>query len=283
MRKAIASLLTLIVAGLCATAQTSRAADVRTADTDAAADTVSAALATVWSSHITPVLEQKYAADSNAVSEFMRGIADAFDVSPAREPYFQGILQGLAVVQRLDQMKQLGFPVDNASFLAALTKTVNGHTVGFTPTTADRYLNDYMTRKYEQQMAADTLSTESQRQFMEREAARDGVIKTPSGLLFEVITEGEGSGPSLDDAVTVTYTGRLYNGEVFDDSESDVTFPVSGLVPGFTQGLLMMKPGGTYRIIIPADLGYGPKGTAGVIPGNAALDFTITLHRVVKR
>ena len=247
-------------------------------------DTVSAALATVWGSHITPVLQNKYPGNETASAEFVKGIADAFNVSSEQEPYYQVILQGFTVMERLEQMKELGFPIDRNSFLASLAKALAGGETGFTPTTADRYLSDYMSRKYEQQLAADTLSMESQRRFIEQQAARDGVVTTPSGLLFEVITEGEGEGPSLDDAVAVTYTGKLYNGEIFDDSEGqEVTFPVSGLVPGFTQGLLMMKPGGTYRIIIPSELGYGSKGTAGVIPGNAALDFTITLHRVLKR
>lgn len=248
-----------------------------------AADTVSTALATVWSSHMSPILEQRYASDPNATRLFIKGINDAFNVAADQEPYYQGILQGMTVVERLAQMRELGFPIDRDTFIKALTEALEGGPTGFTPSSADRYLSDYMSRQYERRLAADTLSTESQRAFLDREASRDGVIKTPQGLLFQVITEGEGDGPTLDDSVRVTYTGRLYNGEIFDESESDVTFPVSGLVPGFTQGLLMMKPGGTYRIIIPSDLGYGPRGTAGVIPGNAALDFTITLHEVVRR
>lgn len=248
-----------------------------------AADTVSTALATVWSSHMSPILEQRYASDPNATRLFIKGINDAFNMAADQEPYYQGILQGMTVVERLAQMRELGFPIDRDTFIKALTEALEGGPTGFTPSSADRYLSDYMSRQYERRLAADTLSTESQRAFLDREASRDGVIKTPQGLLFQVITEGEGDGPTLDDSVRVTYTGRLYNGEIFDESESDVTFPVSGLVPGFTQGLLMMKPGGTYRIIIPSDLGYGPRGTAGVIPGNAALDFTITLHEVVRR
>ncbi|MDE6403276.1 MAG: FKBP-type peptidyl-prolyl cis-trans isomerase [Muribaculaceae bacterium] len=280
MRRLLYTLL-LAVTGFATAWGSPAAAD--DAATPAAADTVSAALATVWGSHITPVLDAKYPGNAKAAAEFIRGISDAFNVSAEQEPYYQGILQGFTVAERLEQMKQLGFPIDRESFLRALSNALEGGDTGFTPTTADRYLSDYMSRQYEAKLAADTLSVESQRRFIEQNATREGVITTPSGLLFEVITEGEGEGPTLDDAVSVTYTGKLYNGEIFDDSEgSDVTFPVSGLVPGFTQGLLMMKPGGTYRIIIPADLGYGPRGTAGVIPGNAALDFTITLHRVIK-
>ncbi len=248
-----------------------------------AADTVSAALATVWSSHMSPILKERYAADSNSTGQFIKGINDAFSVSADREPYYQGILQGMTVAERLGQMRELGFPIDRDTFIKALTVALEGGETGFTPSSADRYLSDYMSRQYEKQLTADTLSVESQQTFLEREASREGIVRTPQGLLFQIITEGEGTGPTLDDSVRVTYTGRLYNGEIFDESESDVIFPVSGLVPGFTQGLLMMKPGGTYRIIIPADLGYGKRGTAGVIPGNAALDFTITLHEVIRR
>ncbi|MCM1450454.1 MAG: FKBP-type peptidyl-prolyl cis-trans isomerase [Clostridiales bacterium] len=248
-----------------------------------AADSVSVALATVWGAHMTPVIEKNYPADNRATAEFTRGIKEAFNISPVDEPYYQGILQGLTLVERLEQMRDLGFPINRDRFIEALSMALLGESMPFTPTGADQYLNNYMSRQYEQQMAADTLSRESQQLFLDRQAAREGVIKTPTGLLFEVITEGEGDGPSMNDAVNVTYVGKLYNGEVFDESENEVTFPVAGLVPGFTQGLLMMKPGGTYRIIIPAELGYGPKGTSGVIPGNAALDFTITLHNVVKR
>lgn len=246
-------------------------------------DSVSAALATVWGSHIAPVLDGRFPGDSVAAGQFVKGVTDAFEVSPQQEAYYQGILQGLTVVERLDQMRQLGFPIERDSFLRFLSTALAGQDTGFTPTSADRYLNDFMSRQYEAQMAADTLSTESQRAFIEREAAREGVITTPSGLLFEVLTEGEGEHPTIDDSVAVIYTGKLYNGEVFDSSDGQpVVFPVKRLVPGFTEGLQLMRPGGTYRIIIPSDLGYGSRGASGVIPGNAALDFYIKLEEVIR-
>ena len=107
-------------------------------------------------------------------------------------------------------------------------------------------------------------------------------FRTPTGLLFEVITEGEGASPTESDQVRVTYTGRLSDGTVFDSTEKPVQFPVGNLVAGFSEGLKMMKPGGDYRIIIPPQLGYGEKGAAGVIPPGAVLDFTIHLNDIVK-
>ncbi|MDE6557251.1 MAG: FKBP-type peptidyl-prolyl cis-trans isomerase, partial [Duncaniella sp.] len=103
----------------------------------------------------------------------------------------------------------------------------------------------------------------------------------PSGLVFQVITEGEGAMPQSGERVKVNYTGRLSDGTVFDQTDAPVTFDVDRLVPGFTEGLKMMRPGGTYRLVIPASLGYGDTGAAGVIPPGAALDFTVELVEVV--
>lgn len=246
-------------------------------------DSVSTAFGTVWGGYIHEMLDKQYPADVAAMNEFVNGLADAFTVSPVKEPYYQGVLQGFTLVERLGQMQQLGFPIDRDTLIKSLRATLSGESTGFTTESADGYLNNYMARKYEAMAAADTVSVASQQEFMAREASREGVIKTPDGLLFEVLTEGEGEGPSMNDLVSITYVGRLSDGNVFDEASEPVELPIQGLVAGFSEGLLMMKPGGTYRLIIPSELGYGEKGTAGVIPGNAALDFIITLDRVIKR
>lgn len=249
----------------------------------AVTDSVSTAFATVWGGYILDMLDKEFPGDDAAISRFADGVAAAFDLPRADAPYYQGILQGYTVLDRLAQMRELGFPVGRDAFVAALRRYMGGEPTGFTSESADTYLNGYMSRQYEAQMAADTLSVASQQAFLDSQARREGVVRTPDGLLFEVITEGEGDGPTMDDQVAITYTGRLYNGTIFDQADTPTLLPLKGLVSGFSEGLLMMKPGGTYRIIIPSDLGYGPRGTAGVIPGNAALDFTITLHDIIKK
>ena len=105
-------------------------------------------------------------------------------------------------------------------------------------------------------------------------------MTTPaSGLQLQAIEEGTGPSPSTTDIVLVHYTGRLEDGTVFDTSEGKqpVPFPVTGVIPGFTEGLQMMKKGGTYRLRIPPELAYGPQGAGGVIPPNATLEFDIQL------
>ncbi|HEY0413338.1 MAG TPA: FKBP-type peptidyl-prolyl cis-trans isomerase [Allosphingosinicella sp.] len=109
-------------------------------------------------------------------------------------------------------------------------------------------------------------------------AAPAAAVTTASGLRIQTLKPGTGPKPTLEDAVLVTYEGRLADGKVFDRTEQPVGLLVADLVPGFTEALLLMDKGGTYRIRIPAALGYGAQGAGnGVIPPNAELDFTITL------
>ena len=113
----------------------------------------------------------------------------------------------------------------------------------------------------------------------EQPAVEQGVVTTASGLRIQTLAAGTGAAPQPGGAVLVTYEGRLADGTVFDSAAEPVGLPVSGLVPGFTEALLMMRTGGSYRIWIPAALAYGERGAGGVGPANAELEFTVTLHR----
>lgn len=111
-------------------------------------------------------------------------------------------------------------------------------------------------------------------------AADSAVATTPSGLRFQVLAPGGGRRATPGDAVLVTYQGRLADGRLFDAAEQPVGLLVGQTVPGFTEALLLMNEGGRYRFWIPPGLAYGARGLRGVIPPNAELDFTLTLHRV---
>ena len=107
-----------------------------------------------------------------------------------------------------------------------------------------------------------------------------GVVTTASGLRFETLAAGSGAAPQPGGAVRVSYEGRLADGTVFDAAAEPVGLPVSELVPGFTEALLLMRVGGRYRFWIPAALAYGERGVPGAIPPNAELEFTVTLHGI---
>lgn len=112
--------------------------------------------------------------------------------------------------------------------------------------------------------------------FMAQNAGADGVITTPSGLQYQVLTEGTGPSPTTADVALVGYKGTLLDGTVFDENPQ-APMPIDGVVPGFSEGLQKMKKGGKYRLWIPPQLGYGDQA-AGPIPAGSILIFDVTLH-----
>ncbi len=111
-------------------------------------------------------------------------------------------------------------------------------------------------------------------------AAKPGCDQTtPSGLGYRMIKEGQGALPGARDKVTINYKGTLaVNGNVFDENKG-ASFGVGGVIPGFAEGLQLVKPGGSIRLCIPAALGYGAQGSAS-IPANSDLVFEVDLLTV---
>ena len=115
--------------------------------------------------------------------------------------------------------------------------------------------------------------------FLAENRTKAGVVTTASGLQYQVLKEGNGQMPSASDSVTVNYKGSLISGKEFDKGDN-ITFPLNGVIPGWTEGLQLMKEGATYRLFIPSALAYGESGAARIIPPNAALVFDVDLVKV---
>ena len=115
--------------------------------------------------------------------------------------------------------------------------------------------------------------------FLEENKKKEGVKTTESGLEYKVLKEGEGDHPAADDTVTVHYRGTTLDGKEFDSSykrEQPSTFPLKGVIKGWTEGMQLMKPGAKFEFYIPANLAYGERGNRGIEP-NSTLIFEVEL------
>ena len=141
------------------------------------------------------------------------------------------------------------------------------------------YLNDLQAKAEETAKAAG-------KKFLEENKKNADVKETASGLQYVVEKEGTGAQPTAEDEVTVHYTGRLLDGTVFDSSVNrgePATFPLNRVIPGWTEGVQLMKEGVKYTFFIPSDLAYGPQGIPGAIPAHSTLIFDVELIKVIKK
>ncbi len=138
-------------------------------------------------------------------------------------------------------------------------------------------ISSAITEAHEKRNAEAIIKAES---FMEANKSKPGVMTTASGLQYEVIREGAGAPPSSLDTVTVHYRGELADGKQFDssyDRGQPATFPLNRVISGWQEGLQLMTPGAHYRFYIPYELGYGDRGSGGMIPPFSALVFDVEL------
>jgi FKBP-type peptidyl-prolyl cis-trans isomerase len=122
-------------------------------------------------------------------------------------------------------------------------------------------------------------------EFLAENGRKPEVLTTPSGLQYEVMSEGAGPKPQASDTVSVHYEGTLINGEVFDSSyarNEPAEFALEEVIPGWTEGIQLMSVGGAYRFFIPSGLAYGEQGYGNIIPANSTLIFKVELLEIVE-
>jgi FKBP-type peptidyl-prolyl cis-trans isomerase FklB len=129
-----------------------------------------------------------------------------------------------------------------------------------------------------------SLSDAANKAFLATNANKPGVTVVDRGIQYRVIKPGAGAQPSRSDCATVDYKGWLIDNTVFDQTQpgQHATFPVGGLIPGWTKALQMMHEGEEWELVIPSRLAYGEAGAGGVIPPNQTLVFDLTLIKVSK-
>lgn len=181
------------------------------------------------------------------------------------------------------------FTVDVEAFTAGLKAATSDEKPLMTEEEIQKTIQAFgqklMAKREEEQKKIGEKNKTTSDTYLAENAKKDGVKTTASGLQYKVVTEGKGAKPKADDVVEVNYKGTLIDGTEFDSSYKrgqSVSFPVNGVIPGWTEALQLMTVGSKYELYIPSDLAYGPNGTGGVIGPNQALVFEVELLDIKK-
>ena len=138
----------------------------------------------------------------------------------------------------------------------------------------------YQTKAEEEQKATAKIAGEAGYTFLQENAKKEGIQITESGLQYEIIQAGEGECPTAENEVTVHYEGTTIEGKIFDSSfqrGEQISFGLSQVIKGWTEGLQLMNPGAKFKFYIPQELAYGAQGAGADIAPYAALIFTVEL------
>ena len=180
-------------------------------------------------------------------------------------------------------------PLDVDAFSAGVRDALAGGELKMSDeeimTTLQNFQQKQMAARQEQAQAESEVNKKAAEEFLAKNAKEEGVITTESGLQYKIIEKGEGESPSAEDKVEVHYEGTLLDGTVFDSSykrNETVTFPVNGVIPGWTEALQLMKVGAKWTLYIPPELAYGAGGAGQMIGPNSALVFDVELVDIVE-
>ncbi len=190
-------------------------------------------------------------------------------------------------VQMGAQMSKISDMVNEDAIIMGFKDSLAGKEPQLTAEAMQATMQTFQKSMMEKQMADQkakvaTNKTEGDK-FLAENKAKDGVKTTESGLQYKIITPGTGATPSAADTVVTHYKGTLINGKVFDSSykrKSPATFPVNGVIKGWTEALQLMKVGGKWQLYIPAELAYGDRGAGQDIGPGQTLLFEIELLEI---
>lgn len=192
---------------------------------------------------------------------------------------------GLGIGRQLSQMGAANLNIDD--FAQAVKDMIDGKEPQVATAEAQQIVEDFFRKQEERQRAEAAEKYKGAKsegeKYLSENAKKEGVVTLPSGLQYQVLKEGNGKSPKATDKVVCHYEGMLIDGTMFDSSVQrgePATFPLNGVIAGWTEGLQLMKEGAKYRFFIPYQLGYGERGAGASIPPFATLVFDVELIEV---
>ena len=186
---------------------------------------------------------------------------------------------GLGIGQNLLSMGAQGINVED--FAQAIADVLNRNELAMSHNEAREIVNKYF-MELEEKMNAENIA--KGKAFLAENAKKEGIVTLPSGLQYEVITEGNGKKPSATDRVKCHYEGTLIDGTLFDSSikrGQPAVFGVNQVIKGWVEALQLMSEGSKWRLFIPSELGYGAQQAGEMIPPHSTLIFEVELIEVL--
>ena len=183
--------------------------------------------------------------------------------------------------------RRKGFEIDPKIFTESFLAAFNGEEPNMRVSEMQHIMQNFQRAIQDKQeaekMEAGKKNIEAGEAFLKENGKKEGVVTTESGLQYKVITQGEGKKPAATDTVETHYEGKTLDGNIFDSSYrrgQTTTFPLNGVIKGWTEALQLMPEGSKYELYIPSELAYGPTGSGGTIPPYSTLIFTVELIAV---
>jgi FKBP-type peptidyl-prolyl cis-trans isomerase len=205
----------------------------------------------------------------------------SLDTKEQKVSYGFGLMLGKRMNNDLPELKM-------DTFIQGVKDAFEGNAQLITDDEVAKLLSEYQREQHQAQMEEIKKAADDNKKagmtFLSENKNKEGVVTLESGLQYKIIKEGKGVQPGPTDTVKVHYTGSLINGEVFDSSVQrgePVSFPVNGVISGWTEALQLMPTGSKWQLFIPSDLAYGANGSRSIGP-NETLLFDVELLEVLK-
>jgi FKBP-type peptidyl-prolyl cis-trans isomerase len=178
-------------------------------------------------------------------------------------------------------LNQMGVEFDYNAFTEGLKAVVEGGQTRISEQEAMEIIETALYKAEEKQTSGNKAAED---EFLAANGQREEIKTTASGLQYEIIQNAEGEKPKNTSVVRVNYTGTFLDGRPFDSSseEDGAHIPLEHVIPGWTEGLMLMSPGSVYRLYIPSNLAYGKDGIQGVIPPYSTLVFMVELIEIIE-
>jgi FKBP-type peptidyl-prolyl cis-trans isomerase FklB len=180
-------------------------------------------------------------------------------------------------------LQKQGIEIDSEPFMKGMKEVLEGRPSSLSQQEVQQAMMALQQEMTQKQNASGSENKKAGEDFLAQNKDKEGVKTLPSGLQYQVLQEGSGNSPAASDTVTTHYHGTLIDGTVFDSSYErgqPATFPVNGVIAGWTEALQMMKEGSKWRLFIPSNLAYGTQGAGDAIGPNSTLIFDVELLSV---